>query len=126
MSKPASHRRFQKLPAVLAEPLSGDTPRLLHIWHALRRGWSGETPTRAWAWRLGRQSNTRRSVFEVLEQARRLACAAGAEDHRLVVKNLTDLQHLRSQVMPHSFESRQYRFHDDCATRAPHCIGGWA
>lgn len=126
MSKSASQRRFQRRAADLAELLSGDPLRFTQVWNALCRGWTGEIHARARAWRLGGKSDTQPGLFEVFEQARRLACAAGAEHHGLVAKSLIDLQHLCSQAVAHCCDPHLYRFHEDCTTRVRRCVGGWA
>ncbi len=126
MSKSASQRRFQKRAADLAELLSGDPQRFAQMWDALHRGWTSEIRARARAWQPGRTSDTQPGVFEVFERARRLASAAGAERHKLVVKSLIDLQHMCSQAVAHCFDPHLYRFHEDSTTRVRRCVGGWA
>lgn len=123
MSKSASQRRFQRRAADLAEKLSGDPLHFAQVWNSLCRGWIGEVHARARAWRLG---ESHPGVFEVLEQARRLAYAAGAERHQLVVQSLTDLQHLCSQAVANCCDRHLYRMNEDCTTRVRRCVVGRA
>lgn len=126
MSKTASQRRFQKRVADLAALLSGDPQRFAQMWNALCRGWIGEIHARARAWRLDDTPDTKPNIFEVFEQAHRLACAAGAQRHQLVANSLIDLQHLCSKSVAHCCDPHLYRFHEDCTTRVRRCVGGWA
>lgn len=126
MAKTAAQRRFQKRATDLGELLSTNPQRFSQLWNTLHRGWVDEIHARAQAWRLGTLSNAPKGVYEVFEQARRLAQAIGAAQHTLVAKSLIDLQHLSAQMVARTTQPHLYRFHEDCSTRVRRCVGGWA
>lgn len=121
MAKTAFQRRFQKRVAELGELLSSQPERFEFTWSRLVDGWVGEVHRRAHLQQRDSVSEVIPAIFGVLDQARKLARAVGAERHSGVKKSLVHLQHLCATAVATVTNPQLYRFQKDCTVRVREC-----
>lgn len=117
MAKSASERRFQKRAADLGELFAKEPESFQRVWQAMFKNWVEEVRFREHAQRRKSSPDPIPAIFGVLNKARALAKAVGADNDRKVVDALGHLEHISAQAVSRVTDPRLYRFDRDCTAR---------
>jgi len=117
MAKSASERRFQKRAAELGELFAKEPESFLRVWNALFRNWAEEVRFREHAQLRESSPDPIPAIFGILNKARALAMAVGADRDPKVADTLRHLEHICAEAVSRVTDPRLYRFDRDCTAR---------
>lgn len=117
MSKSSSQRRFEKRAQALALLRATQPEGLARTWEQYTRGWLAEVAHRFRAQRQGAADARTLPIYDVLEQARRLAQAAQVQACTPVSRDLAVLAHECAKAVSALTDWHIYQFHSDRTAR---------
>lgn len=117
IAKSASDRRFQKRVEDLGELFANEPESFQRVWQALFKNWVKEVRFREHAQLRESSPDPIPAIFGILNKARALAVAVGADGDAQVADALSHLEHICAQAVSRVTDSRLYRFDRDCTAR---------